>query len=515
MALTAPKQGTVIADRYHLDSIVGEGGMARIWRAHDDVLDRTVAVKILFMREDRDLRKMVSRFMREARIAAAVRHPNVIDTLDFGTESDRPYLVMEYLEGESLDHRISRDPSLTLSELIELTAGVLDGLAAVHEAGIVHRDLKPENIFLASSLDGVRAKVLDFGVSRDLDPRASRRSAMTTQDGFLIGTPQYMSPEQARGLRDIDHQSDIYNVGAILYEALTGQLPFDDEAVGDLLVSIISGGPPPVVELNPAIGAPISEVVEKAMRVERADRYRSAQAMRRALLAAADVEIPGAGRPSLPMPAPDRLVELEVETLAAEGPSSVEASHPIPLADDQVSGIAAIVPTRRSRSRPWVWIAGAGLLAGVGAIAGMQLSIDEPRPAPRMEIPHRRPVAEPEPIVDSPPPAPPATEPAAELPPEPITVTLAGLPAAAEVRVDGRVTETPEGTVELLGDGRAHMIVVRAPGRRTFEAELTADADQSLAIDMPPRARRRRSRPESTAERHDDPHDGVFRELDF
>src|SRR5690606_18165326 len=133
----APSEGQVIAGRYELQAMIGEGGMARVWRAHDRTLARPVAVKFLFLREDRDRRTMIDRFLREARIAAAVRHPSVVDILDFGTTEDgRPFMVMELLEGESLEERLAREPALTLEELIAITASVLDGLAAVHRAGI-------------------------------------------------------------------------------------------------------------------------------------------------------------------------------------------------------------------------------------------------------------------------------------------------------------------------------------------------------------------------------------------
>src|SRR5690606_30027952 len=211
---SGPAEGLVIAGRYELEALIGEGGMARVWRAKDLTLQRLVAVKFLFLREDRDRRTMVDRFLREARIAAAVRHPNVVDLLDFGTtEEGRPFMVMELLAGESLEARLSRQPTLTLEELVRIAAGILDGLAAVHKAGIVHRDLKPDNVFLLDDDGEVRPKLLDFGVSRETSATSGRRSALTTNDGYLVGTPEYMSPEQARGLRDVDWRTDIYSAG--------------------------------------------------------------------------------------------------------------------------------------------------------------------------------------------------------------------------------------------------------------------------------------------------------------
>ncbi|MBZ0120813.1 MAG: serine/threonine protein kinase, partial [Sandaracinaceae bacterium] len=275
--------GSIILGRYRLLSPLASGAMGSVWRAQDLTLLRTVALKLLFVREDAAGRTMGERFLREARIAAGIRHRNVVDVLDFGTsEQGRPFMVMELLEGESLESRCERLPALTLHELITIVAGVLDGLTAVHKVGVVHRDLKPANILLVASEDSdPRPKLVDFGVAH----APERRSALTSVTGIVVGTPEYMSPEQARGV-PVDARSDLYSVGAILYEALAGRLPYEQEALGDLIIAIASGGAPPVAEVRPEVGEAISAVVSRAMELRPEDRFQSAREMRDALLRA-------------------------------------------------------------------------------------------------------------------------------------------------------------------------------------------------------------------------------------
>jgi hypothetical protein len=284
-------KGEFIGGRYRLEVRIGEGGMASVWRAKDERLDRPVAVKFLHSgykgapdtagrREDK-----AEGFLREARIAAAVRHRNVVAILDFGTHEDEtPFMVMEFLDGESLEDRLERGERLTREESLGMAVRVLQGLAEVHAAGIVHRDLKPANIFLVRERGGFFPKLLDFGISRSLDHESGRRSALTTRDGHIVGTLQYMSSEQARGLADIDKRTDIYSLGVILYELLTGKLPFDSPHQGDLLVQIVTSEPSAVFELAPEVGKQLSDVVERAMQREREERFEDAEQMQRALM---------------------------------------------------------------------------------------------------------------------------------------------------------------------------------------------------------------------------------------
>jgi serine/threonine protein kinase len=296
----------IIGDRYQLDRKIGQGGTGSIWLAQDGRLDRQVAIKFLFAHSPQHQERLAKRVALEAKIAASIQHRNVVQIFDFGThESNIPYIVMEALSGFSLGEAFDDNQSFSLDTLIHIVSEVLRGLATVHDAGIVHRDLKPENIFLVKERDDkLSPKLLDFGISRSLEPD-TRRSAVTTTEGLILGTPQYMSPEQARGLGNIDKRTDIYSVGIILFEALTGFVPFDSENMGDLLLKVIRGKPPPLHHITPQLGEPLCSVVDRALARNREQRYSDAAEMHEALLAAV-LHVPNSldrDRPMFPPPA--------------------------------------------------------------------------------------------------------------------------------------------------------------------------------------------------------------------
>ena len=560
--MNTPVKGTLVAGRYRLQALIGEGGMARVWRAYDETLARSVAVKFLFVREDRDGQTTIDRFLREARIAAAVRHPNVVDILDFGTSEGRPYMVMELLEGESLEDRLQREPAMTLEELLRAIAGALDGLAAVHRAGIVHRDLKPSNLFLLQTDDDSppRPKLLDFGVSRDTDPGSGRRSALTTTDGYLVGTPEYMSPEQARGLSDIDWRTDLYSVGVILYEGLTGRLPFNAQAVGDLIIEIVGGGAPTVFEVREELGEALSNVVAQAMRIKREERFQSAREMKDALLEAVDVSLGRGIRPSLPMPAPERHLGASPSGSRRPPISSVSTldGSALPWGAEAVPTFGA-EPKRGSLETPHSWTLETKLpggssppakrwpwaLAGVAALAPLAVGawiVLTPAPDPNTSAATPPPVERAvdqalERAVDQaveravepttePAAAPPVALPA---PPPEVSIHLEGLPDDAEVRVDGALARAPEGILRITQDNAQHRISVSAPGRRAFELLHRASEDGTYEVELPPIGGGRRPvrgpRGESEGTGASEaapspppgpsgPHDGVFREYD-
>ncbi|HEX7480618.1 MAG TPA: serine/threonine-protein kinase [Polyangiales bacterium] len=285
----------LVAGRYKLERMLGEGGSASVWQALDHTLERTVAIKFLYAKDERYRNQQVEQFLREARLACAVQHPNVIHTLDFGTARDRAYMVMELLAGEDLAERVMREPKLELNEIVRLLCGVLRGLAAIHEAGIVHRDLKPENIFLLAGDDEVHPKIIDFGIARNVDPKSTRRSVLTSKEGVIVGTPQYMSPEHIRGVPDLDHRTDLWSVGVILYELLTGRLPYEHANSGDLAIMIATTDAPRVSTLVPSVPPALAEVVSRALNRDRHARFQTATEMLRALRdATRDVLEPGA-----------------------------------------------------------------------------------------------------------------------------------------------------------------------------------------------------------------------------
>ncbi|MGE0791013.1 MAG: protein kinase [Sandaracinaceae bacterium] len=280
-------RGAVIGGKYRLEEPIGKGGMASVWRATHTELDAPVAVKLLEAFGSSKAR-MTARFVREAKLAANIAHRNIVRILDYGMveDSEQPFMVMELLEGESLAARFeSTERPLTDIEICEILIQVLGGLAAVHDAGIVHRDIKPENVFLARDPDGEYPKLLDFGISRSL---GDTDEARMTSTGMVVGTPLYMSPEQARGLRDIDTRTDLWSVGIILYEGLTGDVPFDSENMGDILIQVATERVPPLDELRPDLPAALSSVVMRALTKDRTQRWQDARAMRDGLRAAVD-----------------------------------------------------------------------------------------------------------------------------------------------------------------------------------------------------------------------------------
>ncbi len=271
-------EGRIIEDRYRLIKKVGEGASASVWEAEHIKLSSRVAVKLLHRRAPPES-DMALRFMREARVAASVKHANVIEILDFGiAEGDEPYMVMEFLRGFSLAKYQDELGTIPIVEALRLVALTLKGLAVVHEAGIIHRDVKPDNIFLVRDDDGLMPKILDFGLSRH------QGKTNVTHEGTLLGTPDYMSPEQARGRGDIDARADLYSTGVILYHLLTKRLPFEAQSIGELLVAVASSDPTPIESHRTDLPQELVRIVRKATARRADDRYPDARAMRADIL---------------------------------------------------------------------------------------------------------------------------------------------------------------------------------------------------------------------------------------
>ncbi|HEY3499793.1 MAG TPA: serine/threonine-protein kinase, partial [Polyangiaceae bacterium] len=236
MGVEAPEPNRVLAGRYKLVARMGAGGMGTIWRAEHLALQAPVAVKLI----DRDAvpdEDTLSRFLREAKAAAALRSPHVVQIIDYGLDGKIPFMVMELLEGENLAQRLKRARRLSRQETARILTHVARAMQRAHDAGIVHRDLKPDNVFLVKNEDEEHAKVLDFGVAK-VDQAALGPEATRTRTGSILGTPYYMSPEQAQGNKAVDHRSDLWSLGVIAFECLTGKRPFYSDGLGDLVLTI-------------------------------------------------------------------------------------------------------------------------------------------------------------------------------------------------------------------------------------------------------------------------------------
>jgi eukaryotic-like serine/threonine-protein kinase len=265
--------GTVLAERYLLHEAAGEGGMATVWHATDQVLDRPVAVKILHpnLAEDPAL---LERFRAEALAAARLNHPNIVNVFDAGSEDHAAYIVMEMFEGETMRDRLRREGHLPPDAAVTTILQVLSALHFAHENGLIHRDVKPANILLGT--DG-RVKVTDFGIAK-----AAYESADPTTTGSVLGSVPYLSPEQVEG-KPIDGRSDVYSAGATLYEALTGRPPFEAETNIAAAVVRLTKDPPPPRALRPGIPRPLEAIVMRALARDPNQRFASADDMCAAL----------------------------------------------------------------------------------------------------------------------------------------------------------------------------------------------------------------------------------------
>jgi hypothetical protein len=264
---------------YLVGSCIGEGGMARIYQAEHAGLRRQVALKVLIdgFARDADGRE---RFLREARIAAAIKHPNVVNIFDVGVQDDIPYLVMELLEGKDLERLLEAKGSIDEGMIIDIMVPVVAGLIAVHDAGIVHRDLKPGNIFLARGrYEDFEPKLLDFGISKAPGPEQLKLTTNRT----LMGTPFYISPEGMRG-GEMTPLSDQYSLGVVMYECATGCTPFTGTNFSDLSKLITSGQYTPLSTRNPELSKRLSRIIERAMNLDPEKRFKDLRELGRELL---------------------------------------------------------------------------------------------------------------------------------------------------------------------------------------------------------------------------------------
>ena len=256
--------GEVVADRYELEELVGTGGMSSVFKARDRLLERQVALKILHEHYVADP-EYVERFRREARAVAQLAHPNIVTVIDRGEQGGRQFIVFEYIDGENLKQVVRREGPLPVREAVELALQVARALGYAHERGIVHRDVKPQNVILNE--DG-RAKVTDFGIARSLDVDG------VTQTGTVLGTSDYIAPEQAQG-QSVDAQTDVYSLGVVLYELLTGELPFRGEGFVAVAMQHVSEPPPSVLDRRGDVPPRLDLAIRRAMAKRPEDRYAS------------------------------------------------------------------------------------------------------------------------------------------------------------------------------------------------------------------------------------------------
>jgi len=323
--------GTVLSGRYKLEAKLGSGGMSTVYLARDQTLDRAVAVKVMH-REMSEQADQLERFRQEARAVAKLSHPNVVAVIDAGEDGGYPYIVFEYVEGETLKQRIARIGALDPQEALAYAIEVARGLTVAHGRNMVHRDIKPQNVLIDA--EG-RAKLTDFGISRQLE-----QDGMTAT-GRVLGTTDYVAPEQAMG-HPVDPRSDVYSLGVVLYEMLVGQVPFHAESQVGVAMKHVNEDLPDVQQRRPEVSAAAALVVERATAKDPAERYQAVGEMIDDLSTALEVEAARAG------------------TTTGEATSVLDAVPP---------------PKRKLSGRTrWSWLAIALLaLVAVGAIAAVAL----------------------------------------------------------------------------------------------------------------------------------------------
>ena len=271
--------------KYEIRRLLGAGGMGAVYEAHHTEIGKRVAIKVLAP-ELAAAPGARTRFLREAQLTSKINHPNIVDVNDMGNEDGRAFIVMEFLDGEDLAQRLDRTGPMPVDQLVDIMLPVCSAVAEAHRVGITHRDLKPQNIFLANGPRGIEPKVLDFGISKGNDTKAS---ALTGTG--MIGTPFYFAPEQILDARSAGPASDQYALGVILYECLTGRRPYEAENLFLVFQAIVDANAPPVGQLRPDLPVPVQQIVARAMHKAPTARYGSASEMGRALLPFASARV--------------------------------------------------------------------------------------------------------------------------------------------------------------------------------------------------------------------------------
>ncbi|MEO8674619.1 MAG: protein kinase [Casimicrobiaceae bacterium] len=268
--------------RYQVDQMVGEGAMARVYKAYDPKIDRTLAIKLLktHLLTDEEYRV---RFFREAKGAGILSHPNIVTVFDVGEEDNHPFLAMEWVEGTTLADILKQGRKFTPKEVVEIGIQLARALDYAHKKGIVHRDVKPGNVMLVK--DSLTVKVADFGICR-INEADTQRQGQQTQMGDVLGTPHYMSPEQVLGEK-VDSRSDLFSAGVVLYQLLTGALPFDGDSLISVAFKITKSDPPSIDKLRPDLPLSLRRVIDRALKKQADKRYQTGEEFAQALIGVA------------------------------------------------------------------------------------------------------------------------------------------------------------------------------------------------------------------------------------
>ncbi|HEX3758160.1 MAG TPA: protein kinase [Kofleriaceae bacterium] len=507
---------------YRVVDEIGRGGMGAVYLAEHALLGRQAAIKVL-LREMSHRPDLVTRFFNEARAATAVKHPGIVEIYDFGYAADgSAYIVMEFLQGESLASRLRRTGPFLESRAAALCRQVAGGLGAAHAKGIVHRDLKPDNIFVVPDADiaeGERPKILDFGIAKLASEQSAGQSM--TRTGMVMGTPAYMAPEQCKGAGQVDARSDLYALGCILYEMVSGRPPFVAEGAGEVMALHIFSAPPPPRAFAP-VSAALEQVILRALAKDPDHRFRSAEEMAAALQAvqpsgafpragatdATRAMLPyGAGVHPPPMPSAPQLTPPALF-------APVPVMGPPPTAQTTMSAAAGVWTTGpHPRKRRWLAPVSMAALMGVGGLVFVEVrGGGQPPPVEASSPTERTPAAEPRPdgSTNPKPVAPADPKPVAPADPKPvapagsasepsIATSEVTRPPTAAAKIKLAITSNPAGAevyrmpqgvrigftpLDYSTEAMAGEVVfsLKKPGFRDETVSLPADRDGDKAV---------------------------------
>jgi len=427
-----PEIGAVIAEKYRLERLLGRGGMGAVFEATHLITGKRVAIKCQLPRQEATADD-VERFLREARAAAMISHPNVADIYDVGEASGTFFLVMQLLEGAPLSALMEHGP-LPIGPAVRTLSSAMRGVQAAHKKGVVHRDLKPDNIFLCSGGEGISAepKVLDFGIAK-LSALTNSMNPSLTHSGAVMGTPHYMSPEQARDSRGVDERTDIYALGVILYELIGGVRPFEAPSLTALLLKVARGDAAPLRSVRPSVPVKLEEIVARAMALDPGMRFQTVGSFIDALQ---------------PFAGPVGLDPRGAAEGAGELPGSVATETPL--------AVGSIAPSKqRLARRRAAWAVAVGALAIIALALWLRHAAQSPlvQQAP----PTPAPTAVPTPAATAVAPAPAASPPSAPAPsdsalppPAPPEVVQPARGIARPTAVRRRPASTPAPTSAVL-----------------------------------------------------------------
>lgn len=384
---------------YRITSKIGEGGMGVVYLAEHPLIGKKVAMKAIHPELSRNP-EVVSRFEMEAKAVNQIGHEHIVDIIDFGNTRDGEfYFIMEYLQGESLAERLKREKLIPQKRALTIASQVADALGASHRHRIIHRDLKPENIFLVNRGPGRDfVKVLDFGLAKLTQLEEKSKVNHKTRTGSVMGTPYYMSPEQCEGKLAIDHRADIYALGIMLFEMLTGKVPFGGEGYGEIIVKHVTHQLPSVRSINPDVSPAVELILYRALTKDRDERFQTMEDFRQALL---DPEAYASSAPVIGLPddvsgvarlaAPMARDEMVLTLRTPPPPSAITPGPtPLPVGANQPSGAVMLAP--RSSRKVVMTIMGAVAVAGIGIVffsgskaqSPRAASVAAPVPAPKV-----------------------------------------------------------------------------------------------------------------------------------